>query len=74
MIEALEALKPCPFCGGRDLDLMVAMRECYWSCNDCDADGPMCSEKEGATEKWNTRAALEQKAEAEAMRIREEAK
>lgn len=57
-----EQLKPCPFCGGTDID----MDECkvlmegvspYWSafCNGCETNGPATWIESEAITAWNTR-------------------
>jgi hypothetical protein len=54
-----EALAPCPFCGGDNLDVVG---NDYVACDDCGADGPSCGlrMREGlAANAWNTRAAIE---------------
>ena len=51
-----EVLKPCPFCGGTDLDL-VDIDEGYFAiaCGLCDAFGPMGQGEDGAMTEWNQR-------------------
>jgi Lar family restriction alleviation protein len=54
-------LKPCPFCGGEDLDIVslaVVMDRDWWTvdCNDCAISGPMGLGEEKAIKSWNTRA------------------
>lgn len=57
-LSRVEELKPCPFCGSKKLEVCytVDYEERLVSCNDCDADGPMCSTREMAIEAWNRRA------------------
>ena len=48
------AVKPCPFCGGNDFDVLIdGMIVC--PNNDCLAAGPFGETMLGAVEKWNTR-------------------
>jgi len=57
-------LKPCPFCGGRNLDSTCQDREetgarrgfYFVYCNLCEACGPTDFDHEGAIEEWNIRA------------------
>ena len=56
-----EKLKPCPFCGG-DARLLDGLGE-YWVFCVCRSSGPLCSSKDEAIRKWNTRH-TEQGAEA----------
>lgn len=55
-----QELKPCPFCGGTDLDL-VDIGEGFTAiaCNTCDAFGPMGPGEEGAAAEWNERVLVE---------------
>lgn len=52
-------MKPCPFCGEYDPELLIPARHIefdYWSviC-DCGAEGPPSDSKDGAVEEWNNR-------------------
>lgn len=49
-------IKPCPFCGNRDLrtEGMGASHNVY--CNQCEADGPVGRTEDQAVELWNTRS------------------
>lgn len=49
-------LDPCPFCGGSDLE--EDEKEEYIACHTCGASGPMKTENESPTVKWNTRNAV----------------
>lgn len=53
----MQDLKPCPFCGGADLEL-EEIDEGYYvvACETCDAFGPMGEGEQGAMENWNYRA------------------
>lgn len=59
-----EELKPCPFCGGRDLavewielaDRGEKRLEHAVQCRGCGADGPSGRTREEAASLWNTRA------------------
>jgi Lar family restriction alleviation protein len=67
----LDRAKPCPFCGGHDLDAEVDALDNYGQgnvgyvqCTDCDIRGPMSEYKYDdpmeaigdAIERWNRRA------------------
>ncbi|MBM9401159.1 Lar family restriction alleviation protein [Gluconacetobacter azotocaptans] len=49
-------LDPCPFCGGTDVE--EDENEEYIACYTCGASGPMKTENESPTVKWNTRNAI----------------
>ena len=52
-----EDLKPCPFCGGTELEILdIDEGFCAVACETCDAFGPMGMGPEGAREEWNHRA------------------
>lgn len=57
-----EKLKPCPFCGSRDVDVFDAAGEPYGCsqpyvhCNNCCADSKMCDSLDKAVAAWNRRA------------------
>ena len=57
-----ENLKPCPFCGSRDVDVFDAGGEPYGPsqpyvhCNNCCADSKMCDSLDKAIAAWNRRA------------------
>lgn len=49
--------KPCPFCGGTDLEVMdIDEGYAAIACDTCDAFGPMGFGAEGAWQEWNHRA------------------
>ena len=52
-------LKPCPFCGGKDIstELVGEYGNTPFAarCNDCDAEGPTAMSVSEAGEKWNIR-------------------
>jgi hypothetical protein len=50
-------LKACPFCGGA-ADVFFNGTNQYWygGCLPCDAEGPPCTDAEGAAEMWNSRS------------------
>lgn len=50
-----EELKPCPFCGSKEVNLMDD-GVFYVSCFNCSTDGPMSDTDRGAIKAWNTRA------------------
>ena len=50
-------LKPCPFCGGEDFQMVsVYGGEYYVDCLTCTACGPSGETEEEAIEAWNRRA------------------
>ena len=56
----MSEMKPCPFCGGKDLEtvsLSVLLDNNWWTvdCNDCAISGPMGRGEEKAIENWNKR-------------------
>lgn len=59
-------LKPCPFCGSKDIsDACYSGMDCYIMCDDCGASGPSncCTDadeqEDVAIEDWNKRAELD---------------
>ncbi len=51
----MEELKPCPFCGGKDLKFSKVYS---WICcknKECQVEGPMKRTEEKAIEAWNRR-------------------
>jgi len=50
-------LKPCPFCGGTDLEFDGGSIHYWIICNnkECGAGGSGADTEEGAVDKWNTR-------------------
>lgn len=52
-----QKLKPCPFCGSDDVDV-VSNLYTYVTCHNpsCEAYGPICNTTEQAITAWNTRA------------------
>lgn len=51
-------LKPCPFCGGKDLSIYLkGMNDRKYAvcCNTCDARGGRKQDKKKAVEEWNRR-------------------
>ena len=62
-----DKLKPCPFCGGEDVDLLEnieiqGVKVCFVNCKSCQANGTMylTSKKREAIAAWNRRANNEQ--------------
>lgn len=55
-------LKPCPFCGSRDVEMFDAGGDpysfsmLYVHCNNCNADSKMCDSIDDAVAAWNRRA------------------
>ena len=52
-----DELKPCPFCGGRDV-VYCDLTGCHW-CRGCDAVGPYASDLQESAALWNRREAEE---------------
>jgi Lar family restriction alleviation protein len=51
-----EALKPCPFCGGKPINTRDTTFDKYWVfCSVCFASGPHMKTKEEAIAAWNKR-------------------
>lgn len=50
-------LKPCPFCGSKNIILISSHNKTwnYATCDDCNSDGPMADTPEDAKKKWNNR-------------------
>ena len=54
--EIIKYMKPCPFCGGKDLEYDGGIH--FWIiCNNnhCGIGGPSSETEEGAIMKWNNR-------------------
>lgn len=52
-------LKPCPFCGSKEVEVYrpeAAAWSAVITCNACMAWGPEAKENEDAAERWNSRA------------------
>lgn len=63
--------KPCPFCGGEELEFHESYSYTRIQCRniDCQAIGPADLGKSGAIDKWNAAAARAEKAEAKVKRV-----
>lgn len=51
-------IKPCPFCGGVNIDahrISISTNNWLVSCDDCLTEGPIGITKEGAIVLWNER-------------------
>lgn len=49
-------MKPCPFCGGKELDVFsTAYSEWYVVCNNCGTEGPVGHTEEKGIELWDKR-------------------
>lgn len=55
-VSKAEALKPCPFCGGK-AGVSYDSGVCFGECNDCHTEGPCCRSAAEAIDAWNRRAA-----------------
>lgn len=53
--DASEQLKPCPFCGGTNLEWAGQEGGCVYLICDCGADGPGDCYEADAIIRWNTR-------------------
>ena len=53
-----EALKPCPFCGGDDLEVTDMDGDHYVLCHGCALEAPFHDSRAAVIAAWNTRAAL----------------
>jgi len=60
-----EELKPCPFCGSKELkgcereNRAAGSREYWVACTSCDVTGPIGYTPVGADGRWNRRAETE---------------
>ena len=56
-----EELKPCPFCGGEDIE-EISNWPLSWAkfCVDCGGEGPSAFTSKRAKTLWNSRAALKE--------------
>lgn len=52
----IQQLKPCPFCGGKNISLLAASVSWLY-CNDCNGMGPSGFSESQAIKLWNTRVA-----------------
>jgi Lar family restriction alleviation protein len=48
-------LKPCPFCNGHNLTVVIDDYFDAVACRDCEASGPTGKNARGAIKAWNTR-------------------
>ena len=56
-MQKMAELKPCPFCGGKDLQVVNVYGEDYYvDCQTCTTCGPSADTYEEAIEAWNRRA------------------
>ena len=55
-MSKLAELKPCPFCGGKQLSFNNAYGVCWLTCTDCGCEGPDGYGEAEAIEAWNRRA------------------
>jgi hypothetical protein len=56
MTDPKEALKPCPFCGGRKLKNVTDDGPAWTKCETCEATGPTTFKYQEDGPDWNTRA------------------
>lgn len=54
----MDDLKPCPFCGSKDVTLRNSGGVRWAACRVCDAEGGWKDEEEAAVEAWNNRARI----------------
>lgn len=52
----MEKLKPCPFCGSENIELVAGDAWPWVRCRSCLASSAMEDAEEDAIEKWNRRA------------------
>ena len=56
----IENLKPCPFCGSKELELCRTNEfACWVRCDTCGADAPSNTDRSKAIEIWNKRPIAE---------------
>lgn len=58
----MEKLKPCPFCGGKNIRVWNTSTP-WVSCDDCLASTSCVPTEKEAIERWNRRAKVEQSVE-----------
>ena len=59
LIDKMDRLKPCPFCGGKDSGMLTTSYDGYWFavfCENCMAQTRKCRQEKDAIEAWNRRA------------------
>lgn len=49
----MEKIKPCPFCGNKNVEANDGRTYAQVTCGRCDAAGPCCNDVEEAVEQWN---------------------
>ena len=58
--RSLPELKPCPFCGSKDIrqEKVVGWgTTVFFTCDSCKTSGPMCFDENDAIAAWNARTA-----------------
>lgn len=48
-------VKPCPFCGNRDIRLNSNGKRVWYECYNCGAKTTLCSYEQAALDRWNDR-------------------
>lgn len=57
-MDKIETLKPCPFCGSVDIEIVYEVKyqyPFYAYCNNCDVQTGRYGSKQGAVSEWNRR-------------------
>lgn len=54
-IRKIKTLKPCPFCGSNNVQLVIQEASRWVECLNCETQGPLAKTKNWATRKWNRR-------------------
>lgn len=54
--DALPKLKPCPFCGCKEIDVEESCGDTYIQCSGCGITSNLYKSKRNAVEFWNRRA------------------
>jgi len=60
MMEKDEKIKPCPFCGSKEVDICRTNKQACWiRCHKCEAEGNCAEKREDAITEWNKRVDVE---------------
>ncbi len=49
-------LKPCPFCGSKEVEMQGNSHHSWVVCDNCSTEGPVAPSQDEAVERWNERA------------------